>query len=43
MLSSVKNQPSWLIHSKTKLTWFPGRDIEFKGKGSPSSSNYSPK
>jgi len=31
------------MHSKTKISWFPGRDIEFKGKNSPSPTNYSPK
>jgi hypothetical protein len=25
------------------MTWFPGRDIEFKGKTSPPLTNYSPK
>ena len=31
------------MHSKTKISWFPGRDIEFKGKNSPPPTNYSPK
>jgi hypothetical protein len=32
-----------LKYSKTKISWFPGRDIEFKGKNSPPPTNYSPK
>lgn len=43
MVSNKKNQPSWNLHSKTKISWFPGRDIEFKGKNSPPPTNYSPK
>ena len=42
MVSSKKNGPSWHFHDKTKLSWFPGRDVDFKGSSSPPATNYSP-
>ena len=29
MDASKNNFPSWNLHSKTKLSWFPGRDVDF--------------
>lgn len=40
--SSKKNQPTWRIHARTKLSWFPGRDVDFKGSSSPPATSYSP-
>lgn len=42
MLSNKTNQPSASLHAKTKLSWFPGRDVDFKGSSSPPPTNYSP-
>ena len=42
MLSNKRNMPTWNLHSKTKLTWFPGRDVEFAGSASPAANKYSP-
>ena len=30
------------MHAKTKLSWFPGRDVDFKGSSSPPATSYSP-
>ncbi len=29
MDASKKNFPSWNLHSRTRLSWFPGRDVDF--------------
>ena len=42
VLSNKKNQPTWRLHARTKLSWFPGRDVEFKGSSSPPATSYSP-
>lgn len=41
-VSNKKNSPKWRMHAHTKLSWFPGRDIEFKGSSSPPATSYSP-
>jgi len=38
-----KNQPNWSFKSRTKLSWFPGRDVDFKASASPPATKYSPK
>lgn len=30
-----KNQPNWSLRSRTKLSWFPGRNVDFAGSSSP--------
>ena len=40
--SNQKNMPTYKMREKTKLSWFPGRDIEFAGSDSPPSTVYSP-
>lgn len=42
MVSNKKNQPTWNMHARTKQTWFPGRDVDFKGGSSPQATRYSP-
>ena len=42
MVSGKKNQPTWRLHAKTKLSWFPGRDVDFVGGSSPPATSYSP-
>lgn len=42
MVSNKRNGPKWNFHDKTKLAWFPGRDVDFKGTSSPPATNYSP-
>lgn len=42
MHSAKKNIPKWGLHDRTKLSWFPGRDVDFKGGSSPPATNYSP-
>jgi len=27
--SEKKNVPAWNLSSRTKLSWFPGRDVDF--------------
>ena len=27
--ASKKNFPSWNLQSRTRLSWFPGRDVDF--------------
>ena len=43
ILSNNKNSPMSKIKTKTKLTWSPGRDVEFVGRSSPPPTFYSPK
>lgn len=38
-----KNQPEFSFRSRTKLSWFPGRDVDFKATSSPPATKYSPK
>lgn len=33
--------PKWGLHDRTKLAWFPGRDVDFKASSSPPSTKYS--
>ena len=35
--------PKWGLHDRTKLAWFPGRDVDFKGSSSPPATKYKPK
>ena len=42
MDSNKVNFPSYGLHDKTKLSWFPGRDVDFKGSSSPPATSYSP-
>jgi len=42
MDSNKINGPNWGLHDKTKLSWFPGRDVDFKGSSSPPATSYSP-
>ena len=42
MVSNKVNQPAYRLHAKTKLSWFPGRDVDFKGSASPAATKYSP-
>ena len=37
-----KNFPMYSMKSRTKLSWFPGRDVDFKASSSPTSTLYSP-
>ena len=41
--SNRKNQPSWGLKERTKLSWFPGRDVDFAATSSPPATKYSPK
>ena len=38
-----KNDPKWSFKKRTKMTWFPGRDVEFQASSSPPATKYSPK
>ena len=40
--SGKKNLPNWTLMSRTKLSWFPGRNVDFAGSSSPPSTNYRP-
>ena len=40
--SNKTNVPNWGMRQKTKLSWFPGRDVDFKGAASPAATIYSP-
>ena len=40
--SVKKNQPKWKMRPRTKLCWFPGWDVDFKGRTSPPATSYSP-
>jgi hypothetical protein len=37
-----RNQPNWSFKSRTKLSWFPGRDVDFAAMSSPPATTYSP-
>ena len=41
-VSNKRNGPKWRMHAKTKLSWFPGRDVDFKGSSSPPATRYTP-
>lgn len=43
MVSKNVNTPNYGLHDRTKLTWFPGRDVDFKGSSSPPATQYSPR
>ena len=40
--SKKKNTPSWNLHSRTALSWFKGRDVDFLASSSPPATLYSP-
>ena len=40
--SNRKNLPSWSFKEKTKLSWFPGRNVDFQASSSPPPNIYSP-
>lgn len=40
--SGKKSGANWSLRSRTKLAWYPGRDVEFKGAYAPPSTAYSP-
>jgi len=41
-IDSRKNtNPKWGLHDRTKLAWFPGRDVDFKASSSPAATKYS--
>ena len=42
-VSNKKNQPSWGMQSRTKMSWFPERYVDFAGGSSPPATVYSPK
>jgi len=41
--SKRSNQPNWTLKSRTKLSWFPERAVDFQAQSSPPSTLYSPK
>jgi hypothetical protein len=41
--SNRKNLPSYSFKEKTKLSWFPGRNVDFQASSSPPPNIYSPK
>lgn len=41
-VSNKKNQPSWGMQSRTKMSWFPERFVDFQGSSSPPATVYSP-
>lgn len=43
IVSNKKNQPNWSLKDRTKLSWFAGRDVDFRGCYSPPATVYSPK
>jgi len=43
VVSNKKNQPNWSLKDRTKLSWFAGRDVDFRGCYSPPATVYSPK
>jgi len=43
IVSQKKNQPNWSLKDRTKLSWFAGRDVDFRGCYSPAATIYSPK
>ena len=40
--SNKKSNPNWSFQSRTKLAWFPGRNVDFAGNSSPPVTSYSP-
>lgn len=40
--SNKKTAPGWNLRSRTKLAWYPGRDVDFKGTYAPPATAYSP-
>jgi hypothetical protein len=42
-VSNKVNMPSWGMQSRTKMSWFPGRHVDFQGSSSPPATVYSPK
>ena len=40
--SNKKNPPKWRMSNHVKPSWFPGRDVDFKGTSSPPATCYSP-
>ena len=42
VVSGKRNQPNWTLKDRTKLAWFSGRDVDFKGCYSPPATIYSP-
>ena len=43
VVSNKRNQPSWGMQSRTKMSWFPERNTDFMGTSSPPATVYSPK
>ena len=35
--------PNWSFQSRTNLSWFPERHVDFQGRSSPPVTSYSPK
>ena len=42
MDSTKKNMPSWDMHSRTALSWFKGREVDFQARSSPAPTVYYP-
>lgn len=42
VVSNKINQPNWSLKDRTRLGWFKGRDVDFKGTSSPPATKYSP-
>ena len=42
-LSHQKTMPNWSFKKRTKLPWYPGRDVDFQGSSSPPATSYKPK
>mmetsp|Transcript_5660 Transcript_5660/g.9738 ORF Transcript_5660/g.9738 Transcript_5660/m.9738 type:complete len:244 (-) Transcript_5660:250-981(-) len=40
--STKKNNPNWSLYSRTQLSWFPDRHVDFVGKTSPAVTSYKP-
>ena len=36
-----RNQPNWSFKERTKLSWFPGRNVDFQASASPPATKYS--
>lgn len=41
-VSNKRNPPSFTLPSKTKLSWFPYRHVDFQGCDAPPSTKYKP-
>ena len=41
--SMRRSNPQWSFKSRTKLGYFPYRQVEFVGKSSPAPTRYTPK